>query len=155
MSTGRIENPVGNHGCNKDLGPARPSAQPPAIALQSRGAIEVERDDDVVAQHRDLDLAPETAERERDHGLAQLGGAADVAAPLLEGHRDFEPSALAHDAPHAGRSFGRVARGASVERHAGTGQEAGLQGWSLRCDSTAPRQRPDLALIVGAWQATR
>src|SRR6516162_5264492 len=94
-----LENPGGNHGCNKGLGPARPSAQPPAIALQSRGAIEVERDDDVVGQHCDLDLAPEAAERERDHGLAQLGSAADVAAPVLEGHRDFEPSALAHDAP--------------------------------------------------------
>src|SRR5262249_23565745 len=43
--------------------------------------------------------------------------------------------------PHAGRSFGRVARGASVERHAGTGEEAGLQGWSLRCDATASGQR--------------
>src|SRR5262245_8732474 len=34
--------------------------------------------------------------------------------------------------PARSRSFGRVARGASVKRHAGAGQEAGFLEWPLR-----------------------
>src|SRR5215831_12239913 len=51
---------------------------------------------------------------------------AGVTAALVEAHRDVEPS-VAHGAPpREGRSFSRVARGASVKRHTGSGQEAGL-----------------------------
>jgi hypothetical protein len=39
-----------------------------------------ERNDDVLGQHRGLDLAHQPTERERDHGLPQLRGAADIAA---------------------------------------------------------------------------
>jgi hypothetical protein len=72
---------------------------------------------------------------------------ADVTAALVEAHRDVEPS-VAHGAPpHEGRSFSRVARGASVRRHAGSGQEecrealGGKDHASLRvrhCDAVRP-----------------
>ena len=55
--------------------PAWPSGEPPAVALQPRGAIQAEEDDDLIGQHRDLDLAAQPAERERNHGLSQFGGA--------------------------------------------------------------------------------
>jgi hypothetical protein len=52
---------------------------------------------------------------------------ADVAAPLVEAHRDVEPSVLAHDAPRTQTAASPIARGASVERHAAAGQEPGLR----------------------------
>jgi hypothetical protein len=73
----------------------RPAGEPPAIALQARGAIELQHDDDLVGQQRRLDLAPQPAKRERRDGHSQLGMGADVAAPLVKGHRDVEPSVLA------------------------------------------------------------
>ena len=35
---------------------------------------------------------PQAAERERDHGLMQPGGRADVAPPLIEAHCGIEPT---------------------------------------------------------------
>jgi hypothetical protein len=54
-----------------------------------------ERNDDVLGQHRGLHLTPQPTERERHDGSTKIGMRADVAAPLVEGHCDFEPSVLA------------------------------------------------------------
>ena len=91
--------------------PPRPPLQPPAVALEPRATVKLQPDVDIdLGQQRNLASATQAAERECRHGRSQLGMRADVtAAP-----------------PRKGRSFGRVARGASVKRHAGSGQEAGL-----------------------------
>src|SRR6516225_9236388 len=114
-----------------------PAGEPAAVALQPRGLVEAQHNDDLFGKHRCLDLAPQPAERERCDRRSQLGMRADIATPLVEGRRDVELSVLAHDAPARSHSFGRVARGASVKRHAGAGQEAGFQEWPLRCGSIA------------------
>src|SRR5262245_47007467 len=78
---------------------ARPPGEPSAIALQPRGLVEAQHNDDLFGKHRCLDLAPQPAERERCDRRSQLGMRADIATPLVEGHRDVKPSVLAHDAP--------------------------------------------------------
>ena len=77
--------------------PAWPSGEPPAVALQPRGAIQAEEDDDLIGQHRDLDLAAQPAERERNRGLSQFGGAADVASAFVVRHRDGQAVFRSHD----------------------------------------------------------
>jgi len=77
--------------------PAWPSGEPPAVALQPRGAIQAEEDDGLIGQHRDLDLAAQPAERERNHGLSQFGGAADVASAFVVRHRDGQAVFRSHD----------------------------------------------------------
>src|SRR5262245_7079376 len=79
----------------------RPAGEPAAVAFQPRGLVEGEHNDDLFGKHRCLDLAPQPAERERCDRRSQLGMRADIATPLVEGHRDVEPSILAHDAPIA------------------------------------------------------
>jgi Resolvase, N terminal domain len=61
----------------------------PALGLGE--TIELQDDADVVGQQRDLDPAPQPAQRERHHGLPQLRRLGDVAAPLVEGHSDLKP----------------------------------------------------------------
>ncbi|TMJ95308.1 MAG: hypothetical protein E6G77_20740 [Alphaproteobacteria bacterium] len=43
------------------------------------------------ASQRDLDLAAQPAQAEREHGLPQLRRRADVAAPLVEGDAHLQP----------------------------------------------------------------
>src|SRR5262249_31892725 len=57
-------------------------AAPPPVALLPRGTVEHEPHDDVVRQHRDLDLAAPPSES------ATTGCRADVAAELVERHAD-------------------------------------------------------------------
>src|SRR5215470_8354856 len=133
----------------------RPAGESPAVALQPRGLVEAQHNDDLFGKHRCLDLAPQPAERERCDRRSQLGMRTDIATALVEGHRDVKPSVLAHDAPRTDRSFGRVARDASVKRHAGAGQEAGFSRMATALQLYSRPATTDLALIGGAWQATR
>src|SRR2546427_2658020 len=77
----------------------RAAGEPTAVTLQARGLIQVERDDDLVGRHQRLDHAAQPTQAQRDHRLTQIGCRADIATPLVEGHRDVKPSVLAHDAP--------------------------------------------------------
>ncbi len=61
------------------------------VALLPRGAVEHQPHVHVVWQHRDLDLAPQSAQAERRHRLTQLGRGGDVAAPLVEDDADLKP----------------------------------------------------------------
>jgi hypothetical protein len=107
--------------------PPRPPLQPPAVALEPRAIVKLQPDVDIdLGQQRNLDSATQAAERECRHGRSQLGMRADVTAALAEAHRDVEPS-VAHGAPPPRRPQPQPSRaGASVKRHAGSGQEAGL-----------------------------
>jgi len=100
----------------------RPPLQPPAVALESRATVKLQPDVDIdLGQQHNLDSATQAAERECRHGRSQLGMRADVtAAP-----------------PRKGRSFGRVARGASVKRHTGSRQEV---GWACATGLGADRR---------------
>ena len=74
------------------LGSARQlRLRPAAVAFALGEAIELQDDADVVRQHQDLDAAAQAAQAERDHRLAQLGRAGDVAAPLVERHIHLKP----------------------------------------------------------------
>jgi hypothetical protein len=53
--------------------------------------IELQHDADVIRQHRDLDLTAQSAQAERHDGRPQLGRAADVAVPLVEGDAHLQP----------------------------------------------------------------
>src|SRR5262245_16756768 len=130
----------------------RPAGEPAAVALQPRGLVEAQHNDDLFGKHRCLDLAPQPAERERCDRRSQLGMRADIATPLVEGHRDVEPSVLAHDTPRTQPQL-RPSR-ARRERKASRWRRA--RSWSARIVTAVPaRQRPDLALIVGAGWTTR
>src|SRR5262249_17228751 len=105
----------------------RPPLQPSAVALEPRTTVKLQPDVDIdLGQQRNLDSATQAAERECRHGRSQLGMRADVTAALVRADFDVEPS-VAHGAPLAkAASFSRVARCASVKRHAGSRQEVGL-----------------------------
>jgi hypothetical protein len=51
----------------------RPPAEPAAVALDPRAAIEVEDDDDVVGQHQRLDLAPQPPSESATTGARRSG----------------------------------------------------------------------------------
>src|SRR6516165_4181714 len=107
--------------------PPRPPLQPPAVALEPRATVKLQPDVDIdLGQQRNLDSATQAAERECRHGRSQLGMRANVTAALVEAYRDVEPSVAHGGPPREGRSFSRIARGANVKRHPGSGQEAGL-----------------------------
>jgi len=57
--------------------------------------IELQDDDGLVRHHQRLDLAAQTAQRQRHHRLAQFGRAGDVAA-FVKRHVDLKPVAAHH-----------------------------------------------------------
>jgi len=57
--------------------------------------IELQDDDGLVRHHQRLDLAAQSAQRQRHHQLAQLRCAADIAA-FVKRHVDLKPVAAHH-----------------------------------------------------------
>jgi len=104
--------------------PARPPLQSPASRSKPRATVKLQPDVDIdLGLQCNLDAATQAAQRERRDGRLQPGMRADVAAPLVEGHRyrDLVCHRLIASAASPGN----------------------------RCGCAAA-QRPDLALIVGA-----
>ena len=68
------------------------SREPATIPLEAGGFVELEHDGHILGQHQRLDLAAKTAQRERDHRLAQLGRRADITSACVVGHADEKNS---------------------------------------------------------------
>ena len=67
----------------------------PPVPFPLGEAVELLHDTNVIRQHRDLDLAPQSAQAQRHHSLPQLRRAADVAA-FLKRHLDLKLVAAHH-----------------------------------------------------------
>src|SRR5262245_9058529 len=116
--------------------PPRPPLQPPAVALEPRATVKLQPDVDIdLGQQRNLDSATQAAERECRHGNRSSGCVPTEPRRSSKVTKTSNRPSLPMTPPARSRSFGRVARGASVKRHAGAGQEAGFQEWPLRCGS--------------------
>ena len=53
--------------------------------------IELQHDADGIRQHRDLDLAAQSAQAQRDHRCVEPWHTADVSAARVVGYGDVEP----------------------------------------------------------------
>src|SRR5262245_12475686 len=108
----------------------------PEWFVSSLMTVKLQPDVDIdLGQQRNLDSATQAAERECRHGNRSSGCVPTEPRRSSKVTKTSNRPSLPMTPPARSRSFGRVARGASVKRHAGAGQEAGFQEWPLRCGS--------------------